>query len=278
MRAQFIAVEETRTRVLSAGEGPSLLLLHPIGHSADVFIRNIEALATRFHVIAPDLPGHGFSDRLDFKGKPPQQATAQHLCSLMTELDCAQFAVLGSSYGGLIAALMALDTPERVRRLCIVGSASTFGQDEDQATVLHAVKENVSRAMRAATLAACRERLGNILYDRSRVAEEILPLQLTCYAFPDRLAAFLDTMDALITSAQDHQGRIHDRLEHIRQPALVIVGRNDTRADWRTHERGAQRMANARCLVFDECGHLPQMEHPARFNSALLDFIPDEDA
>ncbi len=273
MKAQFVHVDSSSVRLLTAGAGLPLLLLHPIGHSADVFIRNIDVLAGRHVVIAPDLPGHGFSDAIDFAGMPPQVATCRHLLSLMTELGHDRFAVLGSSYGGLVAALMALQAPGRVSHLCVVGSASTFANDGGQEQTLRAVMANATTAMRSPTLEACRQRLGNIVFDRAKVAEEVLLLQMTCYAMPDRLTAFMETIEALIASSHAHEGRAHDRLEQLCQPALVIVGRNDIRAGWQQHEQGTARMTDARCLVLDECGHLPQMEHADRFNTAVLDFL-----
>lgn len=276
MNAQFLDVDGARIRLLRAGSGMPLLLLHPIGHSADVFIRNIDALAERFLVLAPDLPGHGFSDAVDFDGQPPQVAACRRMLRLMSQLGHERFAVLGSSYGGLVATLMALEAAQRVTHLCVVGSASTFGADAGQEQTLRAVLANASTAMRSPTLDACRQRLGNIVFDRRSVAEEVLPLQVTCYALPDRFTAFVDTIEALIASSHAHSGRVHDRLEQLHQPALVIVGRDDIRAGWRQHEQGAARMPRARCVVFDECGHLPQMEHAGRFNAAVLDFLREE--
>jgi pimeloyl-ACP methyl ester carboxylesterase len=247
--------------------------LHPIGHSADVFLRNMDALGRCFTVIAPDLPGHGFSEAINFGQHPPQVASRDHILRLISAMGYERFALAGSSYGGLLASLIALAAPERVDRLCVVGSASTFASGEEQEQALRAVLTNALTAMRSPTLEACRLRMSNICFRAESVAEEILPLQVTYYALPDRLDAFTTTIESLIASAKVTDGMAYNRLGELRMPTLVIVGRDDIRADWRAHERGTARMPNGRFVAFDECGHLPYMEHPHLFNETLLAFL-----
>src|ERR1700733_5431369 len=100
MRARFVN-GKARTRILFEGAGKPLVLIHPIGFSADIFIRNIDVLAERRRVIAIDLPGHCFSERLSFGTLPPQLASVRHLLSIADELGIKTFDVLGSSYGAL---------------------------------------------------------------------------------------------------------------------------------------------------------------------------------
>jgi pimeloyl-ACP methyl ester carboxylesterase len=270
MRASFVEVDGVRVRCLHAGGGPALLLLHPIGHSADVFFRNIDALAVRFSVVAPDLPGHGFSEVIDFAGEPPQRRTVPHLARLMTTLGHEHFSVLGSSYGALLAALLCLAEPARAQKLVIVGSGSVFHPAAEQRTLLQAVRANVGRSLTELTLDSCRERLAAICHSPDAVAEEILLARLTSYALPDRAAAFAATIEGLMASGPED--RVYERLETIATPTLVIVGREDIRADWRLHEEGSRRMPDARCVVIDSCGHLPSMEYPERLNQLVHDF------
>jgi pimeloyl-ACP methyl ester carboxylesterase len=72
VKIKFANVGGINTRYICEGEGPTLVLIHGIGHSADVFYRNIDALARDYFVIAPDLPGHGFTERMDLAGGAPQ--------------------------------------------------------------------------------------------------------------------------------------------------------------------------------------------------------------
>lgn len=234
---------------------------------------NIDALARTHTVIAPDLPGHGFSDAVGFGGLSPQSVTADGLFALMDALGFERFSLIGSSYGGLVAARMALQSPARVARLGIVGSASTFAANDKQEETLRAVMANASTAMKSPTLDACRRRLGNICHDASCVRDEIAIVQMTCYARPDRLPAFVNTIEALIASAHAPGERVHDRLQQLDMPVLVLVGRNDIRADWRVHESGARRIPRSELLIVEDCGHLPYLEHADLFNRTAARFL-----
>ena len=271
MRVAYAQAGGCRTRYLTEGKGPALLLLHPIGHSADVFFRNVDALASAFTVIAPDLPGHGFSDPIAFDSKPPQGPTVAHLRALLTGLGHDSFAVLGSSYGGLLAALLAEAEPGRTFGLVIVGSGSVFHENDQQRTTLSGTRDNVADGMRDPSIANCRKRIANICFSPDSVPEEILLSRATSLALPDRLPNFLDTLDGLAASGP--VDRILDRLEKLCTPTLVITGRDDIRASVERHELGVARMPDARLTVYERCGHLPSLEHADRFNAEVLSFL-----
>lgn len=273
MQIGFTTVEGVRTRYLHGGKGEAVLLIHGIGLSGDCFLRNIDALSERYRVIAPDLLGHGFTDAVDFKGAAPQVVMARHLAALANSLGLSSYSPVGSSFGGLVAALMYFQHPERVRKLGLIGTASTFQSDEDQAKALRAAAANAKQALASPTLESCRRRLEGIVFDAASVPGEMLLSQLTSYALPDRYSAYLATIDGCIANLGDRSSRVSQRLEEIKVPAWAIAGREDIRADWRAHAAGVERMPNARLSVYDKCGHLPFLEHGARFNADLAEFL-----
>jgi 2-hydroxy-6-oxonona-2,4-dienedioate hydrolase len=273
MKIKFIDVEGYRTRYIEEGSGPALLLIHGIGHSGDMFFRNVDVLAERYRVIAPDLPGHGFSDNIPLGREAPQPVFVRHLQALMDDLVDEPFSVAGSSYGGLIACLMALSRPERVRKLLIIGSGGTFQSAVEQKAALLKILDNASGAMGTPTLASCRARLANICANPSSVAEEVLLTQLTSYALDDRFDSFKAILSAYIDSLESDQDRVLARLEQIATPTLIIAGRQDIRATVESHQKGNERMPNASLVIFEDCGHLPYMEHAALFNEKTLQFL-----
>jgi 2-hydroxy-6-oxonona-2,4-dienedioate hydrolase len=276
MRARFIDVGGVRTRFLHAGSGPAVILLHGVGVSGDTFFRNIDELAQGRSIYAPDMLGHGFTDAVTFTGGP-QVPTVQHLGQLADALGLERYSVIGSSYGALIAALMWFDRPSRVDNLVLVGSGSCFHPAEEQRETLRAALANATQALADPTMASCRARLAAICHDPNSVAEEILLTQLTSYALPDRFDAYKATVAGLIDTVDSDELRILSRLEQLTARTLILVGRNDIRADWRRHVEARQRMPNARLSISENCGHLPYMEHPAAFNETVGAFLGGAD-
>lgn len=272
MRARFIDLEGISTRFLYAGSGPAVILLHGVGLSADSFIRNIDSLGNQFSVFAPDMLGHGFTGAADFTGAP-QPAMVRHIERLADALRLDRYSLVGSSYGGLIAALMWFARPDQVANLVIVGSGSAFHPAGEQRETLRAAFANAERALGDPTLQSCRERLTAICYSSASVPDEILLTQLTSYALRDRFDAYKATISGLINTVDSHEYRVFSRLEQLTVRTLILTGRNDIRADWRLHLDARRRMPNARLVILEQCGHLPYMEHPAAFNEMVTAFL-----
>src|SRR3954471_2261364 len=109
-----------RRAFVRAGDGPPLLLLHGIGNSAQTWAGVIEKLAAEHTVLAPDLLGHGSSDKP--RGDYSIAGYAHGMRDLLSVLDLEQVTVVGHSLGGGIALQFAYQFPERCGRLVLVGS------------------------------------------------------------------------------------------------------------------------------------------------------------
>jgi 2-hydroxy-6-oxonona-2,4-dienedioate hydrolase len=276
LRASFVDVDGIKTRFLHGGRGPALFLLHGVGVSASTFFRNIDVLGARCTVYAPDMLGHGFTDSIDLKGGPPQVPTVRHLGRLADQLGVERYSIGGSSYGGLIAALMWFDRPQRVDNLILIGTGAVFHPGDEQERTLRGAAANASQAMGDPTLDSCRKRLGAICYDPRSVPEEILLDQLVSYAQPDRFDAYKATIAGLIATCSSKEHRVYTRLEQITARTLILTGREDIRAKVELHLEGRRRMPNARLAILGKCGHLPYIEHPAEFNRLVDSFLAGE--
>jgi len=117
---RHIDVEGYRVRYLTAGEGPSLVLLHGVGDNAFDWRWVMPALARTHHVYAPDLPGSGGS------AKPPADYSpaffTHFVAAFLDALGVDRAAVIGNSLGGLAGLRLALSEPERVTALGLVSS------------------------------------------------------------------------------------------------------------------------------------------------------------
>jgi 4,5:9,10-diseco-3-hydroxy-5,9,17-trioxoandrosta-1(10),2-diene-4-oate hydrolase len=105
------------------GTGPAVLLLHGGGPGASGvsnYSRNVDALAEGFRVIVPDLPGYGRSTK-GVDGSDPFGYLANGIRGLMNQLDVDTAHLVGNSYGGPCALRLALDTPDRVQKMVLMG-------------------------------------------------------------------------------------------------------------------------------------------------------------
>ncbi|HEY1826524.1 MAG TPA: alpha/beta fold hydrolase, partial [Acidimicrobiales bacterium] len=109
-----------RRAFIKAGDGPAILLIHGIGDSSDTWRPVLEGLARHHTVIAPDLLGHGRSEkpRADYS----IAAYANGMRDLLSVLDVDRVTVVGHSLGGGVAAQFAYQFPDRCERLVLVGS------------------------------------------------------------------------------------------------------------------------------------------------------------
>src|SRR5436305_3813754 len=100
-------------RVLEAGDGPSLVLVHGSGMSASTWAPLLPYLGSR-RLIALDLPGFGLSDPFDYSARPLRSHAIAQLTSLLDALGLEQVPIVGTSLGGMWALCLALDAPDRV--------------------------------------------------------------------------------------------------------------------------------------------------------------------
>lgn len=274
MRVAFHRVDGRRVRVLSAGApaATAIVLVHGIGTLAERWLRNLDDLGQSAQVLAPDLWSNGFSDELRPGDGAPPLAHVEQLSGLLDVCGIQRCVMVGSSYGGQVAGLMALTHPQRVAALAIVGSGSALHDPETQLPVLQAVKANALKAIDDGTAESVRARLRSTSFSEAGVIEEmVLPL-LTANASPGRREASVEFFDGLLACATDPVCMVQPRLEQLQMPVMFISGREDIRANWRFAVKANDRVAGSQLHLFEQCGHGPMAEHPARFNALIRQF------
>jgi pimeloyl-ACP methyl ester carboxylesterase len=115
-----LATPPVAVRVLEAGDGPPLVLVHGSGMSASTWAPLLPYLAGH-RLIAFDLPGFGLSDAFDYAGRSLRQHAVAQLTSLLDALALERVPVIGTSLGGMWALCMAVDAPERITALASLG-------------------------------------------------------------------------------------------------------------------------------------------------------------
>ncbi|MGZ5341682.1 MAG: alpha/beta fold hydrolase [Solirubrobacterales bacterium] len=255
------------------GEGPPVMLLHGLSGSWQNWLENIPRLAKRHRVIALDLPGFGASPMPPWELSIPAYGRFLHdFCERVAVPSCA---MVGSSMGGFIATELAIHEPQRVEHLALVSSAGVTwsrARREPAAVIGRLARAAAPLVFRYQMEGLRRSRLRHLAY-RGVVHDPraLHPELLWEITVPAMRAPGLQQA---ITTLVGYD--IRDRLEEIEVPTLIVWGRND-RVVPSPAAPFYQRLIgdNAELVVFDECGHLPMVERPVRFNRLIEEFLAD---
>ncbi len=241
-----------------AGQGPDVILLHGLGADSSSWIMNIAALSNKFHVVTLDQIGFGKSAKplVDYK----IETFVDFLQAFMQALKISKASLVGNSLGGWIASDFAVRHPEMTERLVLVDAAGVSPEGPLKLAI----------DLNPASLASTRRVLEYIAYDKSWVTDGLVRM-----AFEKRLQSgdgyTIQRTMAGIFAGDQYLGA--SELGSIHAPTLVVWGRNDGLTPLSSGERFAGMIPGAKLLVFDQCGHIPQMEKAADFNKAVMEFL-----
>jgi pimeloyl-ACP methyl ester carboxylesterase len=272
---QYRRIHGYRRAFRMAGEGPPLLLLHGISDNSETWLPVMDALARRHTVIAPDLLGHGSSDkpRADYS----VAAFSNGVRDLLDVLGVEQATVVGHSLGGGVAAQFAYQYPERVERLALVSSG---GVAREVSAVLRLAAAPLSEfALWPFRLpgAGLAQRLGTEVLRRSGhdLGRDADDLQRVLSRLPDAAArgAFTRTLRAVV----DWRGQLVTMLDRCylaeTMPVLIIWGDHDGVIPVHHAHVAHAAMPTSELVIFDGAGHFPHHSDPDRFVAELRRFV-----
>jgi pimeloyl-ACP methyl ester carboxylesterase len=248
------------------GAGFPIVMLHAGVADSRMWQAQADAFASQFDVIRPDMRGFGDSEL------PPRPWTPRDdLLALMDELKLKPVHLIGCSMGGSLAVDFAIDHPERVSKLVLVG-AGVSGQKQGPrheglyAEVIAADERNDMKAVNEAEMYLW---LDGPYRARGYVAQPLRDL------FLDMNGKNLDAEWSKAPMQALEPGAV-TRLNEITAPTLVIVGDADLEPIRETADLLASSISGARKVVIHDAAHLPNLEHPEEFNRIVLDFLLEE--
>lgn len=272
---------QVRIAYRETGRGRPLLLLHGLGASSSVWHLVTPRLARRHRVIAPDLPGSGWSE-----APPPGSLATGWLTRTMNAFTRAVgaegAALTGHSLAGGVSVMMALEEPGLYSSLALVAPAG-LGRQLPLALrvqalpavgqVLSLLTPLVFRALGPARL----EGLMRRLVARDGDADAVLPLLREAGATYGRRAAVRAYHEVLRETAtvrgQRPRYQISHRLRELRLPTLVVWGAVDNVLPISQGRRACDACGALELRVMPGCGHVPQLEEPEAFLTILEEFI-----
>lgn len=243
--------------------GSPVLLLHGIGGSSRSFTSQLPELGERHRVFAWDAPGYG--DSADPQEHPGMSGYADSVVSVLDGLGLEGAHLVGVSWGGVIATRAALLHPDRVRSLVLADSTRGSG------TTLEAGSRMRARAKERAELgpAEFARRRGPRL--TAPDADPAVVEQVVTVMSELRVTGYAAAVNAM--AATDHT----DAMRHVSVPTLVLVGAQDAVTGVDESRALATGIPGAEFQVIPG-GHAANQEHPAAFNSAVIDFLSTVDS
>ena len=267
----FTRVNGVRIHYQEAGDekAPPIILIHGFISSNLIWTNTLLPLAHKgFRVIAPDLPGYGYSDKpADAEYTISEQARA--VIGLMDRLQIERATIVGASYGGAIAATVALDYPERVEKLILVGAVTN---DDAKKKVLLRVSclpiiGDIATPLFLGSRWILRKRMEDMYRRMGRAVNDRM------VAARHHLLATANAQRAMIRTARRWSAnRIQREASLIRRPTLLVWGDQDDHIPLDDAFKLRDSMPNAKLVVFRNCGHLPPAEYPAQFVEVVSNF------
>jgi pimeloyl-ACP methyl ester carboxylesterase len=181
--------------------------------------------------------------------------------------------VIGSSFGGLVGALLHLERLVELKALVLAGSGSIFNTPEQQAQVLKASAANALSAMQRPSYASLLSRMKNIVFDAAAVEEVFILVQMASYASPIRARAYADIIQGVIDTGSDKRGQVSGRISGLTLPILLLAGKQDPRSPVDRQIEGVKGLKDGRLIIYERCGHFPFLEHPVRFAADIATFL-----
>ena len=249
------------------GQGEPVVLLHGWNSSRRQWLLNLKALAPRFRVIAPDLPG--FGDSQENEAFPyTLDGMASFLEAFRRALFLKSFHLVGHSMGGCIAIRYAAANPRTVHKLVLVSTPTRTAS-----MGLRALIPGTERLI-AATYRFRSEKVLKWMFYRGLYQPERQNLD---FVRANIQTAARTTRRALCESVgMVRRMDLSDDLRHIEQPTLVIFGDRDRSVNPREAERQRGLLAHPYLTVITACAHCPPFERADLFNTLVADFLQEE--
>lgn len=260
-----------RTNVLQAGEGAPVVLVHGSGPGVTAYANwrlTFPDLAAHFRVIAPDMAGFGRSDK---PGGYGMKLWTEQLIALLDALGLERVSLVGNSFGGGLALRVAVEHPDRVHRLVLMGAAGVEFPLTEGLDAVWGYQPSVENM---------RKIMDYFAYSRELVTDELAEVRYQASILPGVPEAFSGMFPAPRQRWVEELATDESLLRKIQHETLIVHGRDDQVIPLQNSERLHALIERSELHVFGRCGHWTQIEWAADFNQLLVRFLgrPDRQA
>ena len=268
--SQFIVANNIKTHFLQAGSrsNPTTLLVHGGGAGADAFSNwrgVMRSFAEEFNVIAVDMLGFGQTDKPDPNDfEYSQSARNKHLVAFIEALGCGPVNIVGNSMGGATGIGVAVEKPELINNLVLMGSAGLNA--ELSPALMPIVQYDFTKAGMVALIDA-------LTGDNFQIDDELVSYRHERSCEPSTRAAYAATMGWI-----KKQGGLcyeDSYIQQVRCRTLVVNGKQDLVVPLANAYRFLELIDNSSGYIIPHCGHWAMVEAPEVFTATTKLFLQD---
>jgi pimeloyl-ACP methyl ester carboxylesterase len=272
-----VEVNGRRINYVDIGEGewPPAIFVHGLGGCWQNWLENLPRLAQDRRCIALDLPGFSESQM------PGQKITIGRFADTVVrwarQVGIDEPAdVIGNSMGGFIAAEIAINHAQFVRKIVLCSAAGISITNLRRRPVLTTARitaavTNFVLARREAMIkrpALRHSLLAYVFRHPTRIDPDLAYHLMSGSGSP----GFIDALDALT----DYDFR--DRLGEVKVPVLLVWGKDDNLVPVKDADEFERLIPDARKVIFEDTGHVPMLERPSTFNDLVVEFLAESEA
>jgi proline iminopeptidase len=276
---RYVTIEDTRLYVVERGQGYPLIVLHGgpgLDHTS--FGRYLDPLAESYRLLLVDQRSQGRSDRCPAEGWTLQQMAAD-VVSLANALDLDRYAVMGHSYGALVALQNAVDHPGRAHKTIVSSgfpSARYLSWVQQNLEMFEPaeLRQQVIDSWARETSVQTSQEVADLLNDQLPF-HFANPLDPRIDAYREQTAAAVNSPEVLRHFASQEYGgiEVEERLGEVSQPVLVLAGRHDRACSVEASMAIASGIPNARLVIFENSAHMAFVEENEAYLDAIRQFL-----
>ena len=247
-----LIVEGKYRYIETGGDKPVLMLLHGLFGTLSNFEGIIDRFGESFNVVVPMLPIYelplvktGLGGLLDY------------VSDFVKEKRYTEMHLLGNSLGGHLAQLYCMKFPERVKSITLTGSSGLFEAAMGSGFPKRGDREYI------------KNKVGDVFYDPNTATPELIDEVFEITTNREK------ALRVVMTSKSAVRQNLADKLHQIKQPVLLVWGKQDEVTPPFVAEKFHELLADSRLVWVDKCGHAPMMEHPEQFNDILETFLQE---
>ena len=264
--SSYADVNGINTHYYEAGAGEALILLHGGGAGADSFGNwrgCLGSFAEHFHVYAIDMPGFGFTGKPGPENYPySQQARNEHIIAVIEALGLASVNLVGNSMGGCTSMGVAVERPDLVNKLVLMGSAGVRAPITDELKAIMNYDYTTDGMVRI---------VRGLTNPNFRFDDELVNYRHALSIREDARQAY----NAVMGWIRDQGGLYHEDeyMARITHKTLVVNGKLDKVVPLSSAYRLLELIENSWGYIIPECGHWAMIEKPEQFAAASLSFL-----